>query len=334
MIIGITGQMPLRPAQLKTLLPVLLSSLLFLPACDKPDPAEPFTPPGKEVSSLFDQFDSSYIGVGYWDLKKSRENPSFDTLIPLILPSVTSEQGLGILQNGVIFLDSAGISFRDDLDYCAMALFPDTDSTFEIAVVVEGNLREKNWQKALVPYQSETEKTDFTWFKTQSGSYWVAFPKPGRAIITANRSWIRYTEGNGARLSAELAANCSQIPQQSEAFLYIRHLKNGSTWNLGKTGEAKASINSDDLKQVYAALYFRENLRVEGRADLKSDSGVRTSSFLINTALNFVSLKGLLTNESVLTDYIDVESQDSSLVFKLNAPVSAFAEDRSPESDQ
>lgn len=327
MMFGITGLTPSQPGQSK-IARLLLSFtvLITLLACDKPEPVEPYTAPANELVTLFDQFDSTYSGVAYWDFKRSRENESFDTIQRQILPFLQSSEFTGKFSDGIVYLDSVGINIAEDLDYAAVAIYSKPDSGYRSALVLEGRIPVQKWKGMLKEFGDKNEQTDFEWYKTQSGNYWVSFPKNGRAIITTDRSLIKWTAGNGDRLISELARECAAIPQQAEAFFYFNDISKQARWDFGEEGTAHAVFEGKDVRRLFAGMYFREKLVIRGQADLTSSSGVSTSTFFINAALNFVSMKAFFSNETVLTDFVKVESQDSSIVIKADVPVSALAD--------
>lgn len=307
----------------------LLLSIVFvftLSACDKAEPVEPYTPPAPEVNSLFDQFDSSYSGIAYWDLKKSRDNPDYETIQNQIVPFLQSSEFTGKLSDGFLYLDSVGVDISSDIDYAVAAVYAKPDSGYKFAVVLEGRIPVSRWKKALTEFKKEGENTVFDWFRTQSGQYWVSFPKENRVILTTERSLINYTSGNGDLLVSELARECASIPQQSEAFFYFKELGKTTRIDFGDPGSSHAVIDGEGLKQVYAGMYFRDKIVIRGQADMSSSSGVFTSSVFIKAALNFISMKAFFSNETVLTDFIKVDSRDSSIVLKADIPVSALSE--------
>lgn len=317
--------MLLQRGQLKTGR-LLLSSLFFftLSACSSPDPVEPYTPPSREVYSLFDQFDSSSSGIFYWDLKKSRENPEFETNLAQFGPLLQSTEFTGKLSEGFQYLDSVGFSIGEDIDYAAAAAYAEPDSQVNVAILFEGRIPVEKWKKLLIGVESENSV--FNWFKTQSGTYWVSFPRENRAIIATNRSLIKWTPGTGERFVSELALQCAEIPQQSEAFFYFRRLGDTIKFELSENGSSHAVLDGKGLKRLYGGMYFRDKMIIRGQADMGTSSGVFTSSFFIKAVLNFISMKAFFSNETVLTDFVKVDSHDSSIVLKADIPFSALSE--------
>lgn len=319
--------MPLQPGQLKTgslLLSFFL--VLILSSCKKTEPIEPYTPPSKEVTSLFDQVDSSWSGVSYWDFSKTRENPYGDSLLSQLVPFLQSSEFAGKFNEGFRYLDSVGLDISQDIDCAIASIYAKPDSGFKFAIVLDGNIPVDKWKKALIEYKNEDEKTVFNWYKTQSGHYWISFPKENRAIVTTERSLIKYTPGNGGRVVSELARECEPVPHQSEAFFYIRDPGKKNRLDFGEPGTQHVVIDGEGLNRVYAGMYVNDQLVIRGQADMKSSSGVFTSSVFIKAALNFISMKAFFANETVLTDFIKVDSRDSSIVLKADIPVSALSE--------
>lgn len=310
MIHGTTGQINWQPVPFARLVSqaLALSFLILLMGCDdkKTEPVS-IQNPDLGVLAGLNELPGDAIAIAWWDMAESRRQNAFSTFRNVFKdPSATEKSTDGLMP----FFEEAGIDILTDMNRMVAGVWLAPDSSTDMLFIFRGDFDPKR-VKSLVGTRESG------WGKIPNGNWWIRTETDGQLKLTNQPEFDKlYTSTDQYDIPFD---TFDGVPVRNQGFIWINDF-GGRSWSMNQSGGSQVTVDGEAFKGLYGAWYLNDQINADSRLILNDNESPMLAKFLISSALNLISLKSIILNEESISSFVDIQTDDHSLLFAIRIP--------------
>ncbi|NUQ81007.1 MAG: hypothetical protein HUU10_05290 [Bacteroidetes bacterium] len=310
MIRGITVPINWQPARFARLANLLLvSSLLalFVGCDDKKSEPVPVTNPDLTVLSGLKELPSGAIAVCWWDLAETRKQTAFSSFRTAVSEGSDSKKS----NDGLMpFFEAAGIDVLTDMNRMVGGAWLAPDSSTDLLFIFRGDFDQKRLANLM-------ESRESGWKKIPNGDWWFQAEAGEKLKLTNQPDFDVLYDGKG---DYDIPFDTFDgVPVRNQGFIWIRDFGDRS-WTMNQSGGSQVTVDGQGFKGLYGAWYLNDQINADSRLILNEDESPMLAKFILSSAINLISLKSIILNEESVSSFIDIQTDQNTLLFTIRIP--------------